>query len=153
MRHLIALLLFSCAVPVLGGGIVNNGDGTSTLTSTAKNKFPMGICGLIEGWAPPTTLTCDGTWRGKTWVELEVCDEATADLLPTQECTQVLVTVGACLDGWQNAPKVTIPQANKCGPVAFWYIVDTNKTHGINGLKKLAAQRKLALGDTSGEWN
>jgi hypothetical protein len=153
-KLLLALLLL--ASPALAGGIVDNGDGTSTLTSSAPNVFIMGICGLVQGWAPPTTLTCDGTYKGQTWVELGVCTQGeadTSDLLPTQECTQALVNQGICLDGWQNDPKVVIPQASKCGPVAFLWVRSGGKSYSQNGIKRLEEQRKQAPGDDSGEWN
>ncbi len=155
MRYLIILLTFFLASPALAGGIADNGDGTSTLTSTSRNAFVMGICALVEGWAPPTTLTCDGSYKGSTWVELGVCTQAEADavdLLPTQECTQGLVDAGVCLDGWQNDPKVTIPKANKCGPVAFLWFRKSGKTHSQNGIKRLEQQRKEVPGNDSGEW-
>jgi len=164
-RFALALILFALASPVFAGGIVDNGDGTSTLTSTSRNAFVMGICALVEGWAPPTTLTCDGSYKGKTWVEIGesppgadngVCTQAQADagdFLPTQVCTQGLVDAGACLDGWQNDPKVTIPKAGKCGPVAFLWFRKSGKTHSQNGIKRLEQQRKQAPGDDSGEWD
>ena len=88
-------------------------------------------------------------------MDLGVCSQGESDsgsFLPTQECTAGLVTSGACLSGWELEPKVTIPRANKCSEVARWYIRDTNKSHGNNGIKKLEDQRKIAPGDTSGGW-
>jgi len=147
------LLAFLAALPA-SAGFTSTGNQRSDLDQSYPDKFITGFCAAaLPAWIAGTE-SCTGSYEGKTWVELGICSQAEADNgdpLETVECDAAKVTSGACLPGWDVAPKVTIAKISKCRKAMDWYIKSTGKILGKNGLDKLEAQREPTPGDDSGE--
>lgn len=153
MRHLyacLALLLLAAPLGAQSDGFFNNGDGTSDFSvANVPNKLIIGLCGTVPGWVSGDTL-CDGSYLGKSFVELGVCDVATTDPLPTQPCTQGLVNMGVCPNA--NWIDKVIPQAGKCGPVATLIIRRFEAERARSGLRAIWEINAAAVSGDDGEF-